>query len=114
MATLEDLNKNALIEILTKPKNALIKQYQKLFGFENVKLEFTEDALKAIANKALDKNTGARGLRTILENILLDTMFNLPGVEGVDEIVVNGEVVQKNVKPLYIYNKSNKVYNKKA
>jgi ATP-dependent Clp protease ATP-binding subunit ClpX len=114
VATLEDLNKNALIEILTKPKNALIKQYQKLFGFENVKLEFTEDALKAIANKALDKNTGARGLRTILENILLDTMFNLPGVEGVDEIVVNGEVVQKNVKPLYIYNKSNKVYNKKA
>ena len=62
----------------------------------------------------MDKNTGARGLRTILENILLDTMFNLPGVEGVDEIVVNGEVVQKNVKPLYIYNKSNKVYNKKA
>ena len=62
----------------------------------------------------MDKNTGARGLRTILENILLDTMFNLPGVEGVDEIVVNGEVVQKNVKPLYIYNKSNKVYNKKG
>ena len=64
--------------------------------------------------KALDKNTGARGLRTILENILLDTMFNLPGIEGVDEIVVNGDVVGKNSDPLYIYNKSNRVYNKKA
>ena len=114
IATLDDLNKDALIEILTKPKNALVKQYQKLFGFENVKLEFTSDALSSIAKKALDKNTGARGLRTILENILLDTMFNLPGIEGVDEIVVNADVVQKNTKPLYIYDKSNKVINKKA
>ena len=114
VATLDDLNKDALIEILTKPKNALVKQYQKLFGFENVKLEFTNDALTSIANKALAKNTGARGLRTILENILLDTMFNLPGIEGVDEIVVNADVVQKNTKPLYIYDKSNKVINKKA
>ena len=114
VATLDDLNKDALIEILTKPKNALVKQYQKLFGFENVKLEFTNDALTSIARKALEKNTGARGLRTILENILLDTMFNLPGIEGVDEIVVNADVVQKNTKPLYIYDKSNKVINKKA
>ncbi len=114
IATLDDLDKDALIEILTKPKNALVKQYQKLFGFENVKLEFTGDALSSIAKKALDKNTGARGLRTILENILLDTMFNLPGIEGVDEIVVNADVVQKNTKPLYIYDKSNKVINKKA
>ena len=114
IATLDDLNKDALIEILTKPKNALVKQYQKLFGFENVKLEFTDDALTSVANKALAKNTGARGLRTILENILLDTMFNLPGIEGVDEIVVNSDVVQKNSKPLYIYDKSNKVINKKA
>ena len=113
IATLDDLNKDALIEILTKPKNALVKQYQKLFGFENVKLEFTHDALTTIAKKALDKNTGARGLRTILENILLDTMFNLPGIEGVDEIVVNADVIQKNSKPLYIYDKSNKVINKK-
>ena len=105
IATLDDLDKDALIEILTKPKNALVKQYQKLFGFENVKLEFTDDALSSIAKKALDKNTGARGLRTILENILLDTMFNLPGIEGVDEIVVNADVVQKNTKPLYIYDK---------
>ena len=88
VATLEDLNKDALIEILTKPKNALVKQYQKLFGFENVKLQFTEDALNSVASKALEKNTGARGLRTILESILLDTMFTLPGIEGVDEIVV--------------------------
>ena len=114
IATLDDLNKEALVEILTKPKNALVKQYQKLFSFENVKLEFTHDALSSIAKKALDKNTGARGLRTILENILLDTMFNLPGVEGVDEIVVNADVVQKKIKPLYIYDKSNKVINKKA
>ena len=114
VATLEDLNKDALIEILTKPKNALVKQYQKLFGFENVKLQFTDDALNSLALKALDKNTGARGLRTILESILLDTMFTLPGIEGVDEIVVNADVVEKNKDPLYIYNKSNKVYNKKA
>ena len=114
IATLDDLNKDALIEILTKPKNALVKQYQKLFGFENVKLEFTNDALTSIAKRALEKNTGARGLRTILENILLDTMFNLPGIEGVDEIVVNADVVQKDTKPLYIYDKSNKIINKKA
>ena len=114
IATLDDLDKDALIEILTKPKNALVKQYQKLFGFENVKLEFTDDALSSIAKKALDKNTGARGLRTILENILLDTMFNLPGIEGVDEIVVTADVVKKNTTPLYIYDKSNKVINKKA
>ena len=114
VATLEDLNKDALIEILTKPKNALVKQYQKLFGFENVKLQFTEDALSSVASKALEKNTGARGLRTILESILLDTMFTLPGIEGVDEIVVNADVVEKSKDPLYIYNKSNKVYNKKA
>ena len=114
VATLEDLNKDALIEILTKPKNALIKQYQKLFGFENVKLQFTDDALNSVASKALEKNTGARGLRTILENILLDTMFTLPGIEGVDEIVVNADVVEKSKDPLYIYNKSSRVYNKKA
>jgi ATP-dependent Clp protease ATP-binding subunit ClpX len=114
VATLEDLNKDALIEILTKPKNALVKQYQKLFGFENVKLQFTDDALNSVASKALEKNTGARGLRTILENILLDTMFTLPGIEGVDEIVVNADVVEKSKDPLYIYNKSTRVYNKKA
>ena len=114
IATLDDLNKDALIEILTKPKNALIKQYKKLFGFENIKLDFTDDALNLIAKRSLDRNTGARGLRSILENILLDTMFELPGIGGVNEIVVNAEVIQKNAKPLYIYDKSDKVINKKA
>ena len=114
IATLDDLNKDALIEILTKPKNALIKQYKKLFGFENIKLDFTDDALNLIAKRSLDRNTGARGLRSILENILLDTMFELPGIGGVNEIVVNAEMIQKNAKPLYIYDKSDKVINKKA
>ena len=114
IATLDDLNEESLVEILTKPKNALIKQYQKLFAFENVKLEFTDDALNLIAKKAIERTTGARGLRSILENILLDTMYSLPGVEGVNEIVVNTEVIEKNSKPLYIYDKSNKVINKKA
>ena len=114
IATLDDLDEESLVEILTKPKNALIKQYQKLFAFENVKLEFTDDALKLIAQKAIERTTGARGLRSILENILLDTMYTLPGVEGVNEIVVNSEVIENNSKPLYIYDKSNKVINKKA
>ena len=114
IATLDDLKKSDLIEILMKPKNALIKQYRKLFSFENVKLEFTDDAIKLLAKKALEKNTGARGLRSILENILLDTMFELPGIGGVNEIVVNSEVIQKNTKPLYIYDKSDKIINKKA
>ena len=81
---------------------------------ENVKLEFTEDALSLIAKKAIERTTGARGLRSILENILLDTMYNLPGIEGVNEIVVNAEVIEKHSKPLYIYDKSDKVINKKA
>ena len=110
----DDLDEESLVEILTKPKNALVKQYQKLFAFENVKLEFTDDALTLIAKKAIERTTGARGLRSILENILLDTMYNLPGVEGVNEIVVNTEVIESNSKPLYIYDKSNKVINKKA
>ena len=114
IATLDDLDEESLVEILTKPKNALIKQYQKLFAFENVKLNFTDDALTLIANKAIERTTGARGLRSILENILLDTMYNLPGVEGVNEIVVNREVIENKSKPLYIYDKSNKVMNKKA
>jgi len=114
VATLDDLDKATLIEILTKPKNALIKQYQTLFELENVKLDFTKDALDMIANKALERKTGARGLRSILENILLDTMFELPGIEGVNEIMINGEVVQKNSKPLHIYEKTSKALGKKA
>ena len=114
VATLDDLNKETLIEILTKPKNALIKQYQALFEMENVKLDFTKDALGLISEKALERKTGARGLRSILENILLDTMFELPGIMGVNEIMVNSEVVQNNKKPLHIYEKQQKALSKKA
>ena len=103
LATLEDLDQDALIEILTKPKNALVKQYGRLFDMENVALSFTDDALAVIARKAIKRKTGARGLRAIMEGILLDTMFDLPSLEGVEEIVVNGEVTEGRAKPLYIY-----------
>ncbi|MEE9300141.1 MAG: ATP-dependent Clp protease ATP-binding subunit ClpX [Alphaproteobacteria bacterium] len=103
VATLEDLDEGALIEILTKPKNALVKQYQKLFEMEDVRLSFTEDALKKISRKAVARKTGARGLRSIMENILLDPMFELPGFDGVEEIVINGEVADERAKPLLIY-----------
>ena len=103
IATLEDLDEDALIKILTEPKNALARQYQRLFEMEGVELVFHEDALKAIARKAIERKTGARGLRSILEGILLDTMFDLPGLKGVKEIVISGEVVDGNARPLYIY-----------
>jgi len=103
LATLEDLNEEALIEILTKPKNALVKQYQRLFDMEEVKLGFTDGALEAIASKAVKRKTGARGLRSIMESILLDTMYDLPGMEGVEEIMINADVAEENGKPLYIY-----------
>ncbi|MFS2318773.1 ATP-dependent Clp protease ATP-binding subunit ClpX [Maricaulis sp. D1M11] len=103
IATLEDLDTDALVQILTEPKNALVRQYQRLFDMEGVGLTFTEDALTAIAERAIDRKTGARGLRSIMEGILLDTMFELPGLDGVEEIVVNAEVVDGNAKPLFIY-----------
>ncbi|MFC2953747.1 ATP-dependent Clp protease ATP-binding subunit ClpX [Marinicaulis aureus] len=103
IATLEDLDESALIQILTTPKNALIKQYQRLFEMEDVKLTFTDDAKAAIARRAILRKTGARGLRSIMEGILLDSMFELPTLEGVVEVVVNGEVVDGNATPLYIY-----------
>ncbi len=103
VATLEDLDEASLIEILTRPKNALVKQYQRLFDMEDVRLEFTEDALSAIARKAIKRRTGARGLRSILEIILLEPMFELPGLEGVEEIVINREVAEGRARPLYIY-----------
>lgn len=105
LATLEDLDEDALRIILTKPKNALLKQYQRLFEMENVNLTFTEDALSAVAKKAIKRKTGARGLRSIMENILLDTMYDLPSLEGVEEVVINGEVVEGDgrARPLYIY-----------
>ncbi|MFZ8879408.1 MAG: ATP-dependent Clp protease ATP-binding subunit ClpX [Paracoccaceae bacterium] len=103
LATLEDLDQDALVIILTQPKNALVKQYQRLFDFEDTQLTFTDEALQAIAKRAIERKTGARGLRSILEEILLDTMFDLPGMENVDEIVVNEEAVTTKAGPLVIY-----------
>jgi ATP-dependent Clp protease ATP-binding subunit ClpX len=109
LATLEDLDIAALIEILTAPKNALVRQYQRLFQMEDVELTFHEDALKAIAEKAIERKTGARGLRSIMEAILLDTMYDLPSLEGVEEVVISEEVVKgKDVRPLYIYSERKK------
>ena len=103
IATLHDLDVPALVKILKEPKNALVKQYQKLFDMEGVKLGFTEDALKSIAEKAIKRKTGARGLRSIMEGILLDTMFELPSLNGVTECVINKEVAESRAAPLKIY-----------
>jgi ATP-dependent Clp protease ATP-binding subunit ClpX len=103
LATLGELDEDALVEILTKPKNALIKQYQRLFEMEGVRLEFTDGALRSVAMGAVVRKTGARGLRSIMENILLDTMYELPGLDGVEEVVINREVADEQAKPLYIY-----------
>ncbi len=108
IATLEDLDEDALIEILSKPKNALVKQYQRLFEMEDVNLNITEDALAAIAVKAIGRKTGARGLRSIMEGILLDTMYDLPGMDGVEEVVISAEVVTGEAKPLMIYSDKDK------
>ncbi|KCZ48253.1 MULTISPECIES: ATP-dependent Clp protease ATP-binding subunit ClpX [unclassified Hyphomonas] len=105
IATLEDLDEQALIQILTEPKNALLKQYQRLFDMENVQLTFTPDALTAVARRAIVRKTGARGLRSIMESILLDTMFELPNLRGVEEVVISGEVVDGNAEPLYVHAK---------
>lgn len=102
IATLNDLDDAALIDILTKPKNALTKQYQKLFEMEGVHLTFSEDALKAIAKKAILRKTGARGLRAILESLLLDLMFSLPGIENVAEVIINGDVVDNGKAPVLV------------
>ncbi|CAO3375335.1 ATP-dependent Clp protease ATP-binding subunit ClpX [Azospirillum argentinense] len=103
VATLADLDEAALVEILTKPKNALVKQYQRLFEMEDVRLEFSDDALRTISHKAIQRKTGARGLRSIMESILLDPMFDLPGLSGVESILVNKEVVEGRAKPLYVH-----------
>ena len=103
VATLEDLDEAALIEILSKPKNALVKQYGRLFEMEGVKLGFTDDALAAVAKRAIARKTGARGLRSIMEQILLTTMFDLPGLDGVEEVTITGEVAENRANPLYTY-----------
>lgn len=103
IATLHDLDEAALVDILTKPKNALIKQYQRLFEMEDVKLTFADEAVAAVARKAIARKTGARGLRSILEAILLDPMFDLPNMNGVEEVVISTDVVEGRAKPLLIY-----------
>jgi ATP-dependent Clp protease ATP-binding subunit ClpX len=103
LATLEDLDEPALKRILLEPKNALVKQYQRLFEMESVDLTLAEEALWAISRKAIERKTGARGLRSIMEIILLDTMFELPGLEGVEEVVISKQVVEGTAPPLYIY-----------
>lgn len=103
VATLEELDEEALIRILTEPKNALTKQYQKLFKLEGVSLEFRDDALKQVAIKATERKAGARGLRSILENALLDTMYELPSIEGVRKVIVDGSVISEGARPLYVY-----------
>ncbi len=102
-ATLDDLDEAALIQILTEPKNALVKQYQRLFEMEGVKLTFHEEAMKSIARRAVDRKTGARGLRSIMEMILLETMFDLPAMNGVEEVVISRDAVDGDAKPLLIY-----------
>ena len=103
IATLGDLDESALVDILTKPKNALVKQYQRLFEMEGGRLDFTDGALRSVARRAVQRKTGARGLRSIMENILLDTLFDLPGLEGVEEVVINREVADEQANPLFIY-----------
>jgi ATP-dependent Clp protease ATP-binding subunit ClpX len=103
LATLGDLSEQALIEILTRPKNALAKQYMRMFEMEGVKLRFQEEALHSIARKAIQRKTGARGLRSILEGILLETMFELPTLNGVQEVVITADVVDGKARPLYTY-----------
>ena len=103
LATLTDLNEEALVKILSEPKNALVKQYQRLFDMEEVTLTFHEEALKSISRRAIERKTGARGLRSILESILLETMFDLPGLDGVEEVVISADVVDGDARPLYIY-----------
>jgi ATP-dependent Clp protease ATP-binding subunit ClpX len=103
LATLEDLDEAALMTILTEPKNALVKQYQRLFEMENTELTFTDEAVAMIAKRAIERKTGARGLRSIMEGILLETMYELPGLDGVEQVVVGPEAVEGKARPLFIY-----------
>ena len=103
IATLDELDENALIKILLEPKNAITKQYAKLFKMENTEIEFRDNALLAIAKKAKERKTGARGLRTILENVLLDTMYNLPSLANVSKVVIDEAVINGETEPYLIY-----------
>jgi ATP-dependent Clp protease ATP-binding subunit ClpX len=107
VATLEELDEDALIRILTEPKNALTKQYQKLFKLEEVSIEFREDSLRQVAIKATERKAGARGLRSIMENALLETMYELPSIKGVKKIIVDDSVITEGARPLYVYEEEN-------
>jgi ATP-dependent Clp protease ATP-binding subunit ClpX len=108
IATLEDLDEKALVRILTEPKNAIIKQYERLFAFEKVSLRFTEDALTAIAKNAISKKTGARGLRAILEDVMLDLMYEIPSQKNVKDCIINADAINKKSEPILIYEKDAK------
>jgi ATP-dependent Clp protease ATP-binding subunit ClpX len=108
IASLDELSEDALVEILVEPKNALVKQYQTMFSFENVKLRFTEDALRAIARETMKRKSGARGLRSIMEDIMLDIMYEIPSQPNIKECIINKEVVLKKEKPLILYEKETK------
>jgi ATP-dependent Clp protease ATP-binding subunit ClpX len=103
VATLDELDEAALISILTEPKNALTKQYRRLFDMEGAELEFRDDALRAVATRAMQRRTGARGLRTILENVLLETMYELPSMRNVAKVVVDETVIEGSTKPYIVY-----------
>jgi ATP-dependent Clp protease ATP-binding subunit ClpX len=105
VATLEELSEHALIDILTRPKNALIKQYQKLLSLEGCKLRFSDDALVAVAKKAINRKTGARGLRAILEDVMLNVMYDVPSQPGIRECIINADVINDGAEPLLIYEK---------
>lgn len=109
VATLEELSSEVLVQILTEPKNALVKQYQKLFAMEDVELEIRPAAMIAIAKRALERKTGARGLRSILESALLDTMYELPGMDNVVKVVLDENTIDANAKPILIYAESPKI-----
>jgi ATP-dependent Clp protease ATP-binding subunit ClpX len=103
VATLEELDEEALVRILTEPKNALVKQYRKLFEMEGCELEIREEALSTIAKRAMERKTGARGLRTILEHALLDTMYELPSTEHISKVVIDDKVIRGESEPFLIY-----------
>ncbi|NOQ36209.1 MAG: ATP-dependent Clp protease ATP-binding subunit ClpX, partial [Methylococcaceae bacterium] len=109
IATLEELDEDALIQILTEPKNALIKQYQHLFEMEGAELEFRPESLRAIARKAMDRKTGARGLRTIVENVLLDTMYELPSADNITKVVLDEGAIVGDNNPLFVYENEHKL-----
>jgi len=108
IATLQELDEDALMTILTQPKNALVKQYQRLLKLDGIELEIREDALLAVAKKAMERKTGARGLRSILENALLETMYELPSKEGVQKVSVDASTINEGARPLFIYEDAEK------